>query len=384
MPLRVLLLITRGEPGGAQLHVLELVRALRGEVEYQVVVGDDEWLSGELRALGVAVEVLPSLQRSVDPRADVRTLAALRALIRRVRPHLVHTHSTKAGVLGRLAGRSLGVPVLHTAHAWSFSDGLPWSRRAFAIPVEAALGRVTDRFIAVSEADREVAVRWHVARPDQVEVIHNGIPDVAERAEPAAPEPVVVMVARMAAPKDHRLLLEAVAEVPGLRLRLVGDGPDRPAVEAAVRELGLADRAELLGVRRDVAAILAQAQVCALVSRQEGFPLAVLEGMRAGLPVVASDVGGIREAITDGVHGYLVPRGDKAALRDRLSHLAKSPDLRATMGRAGRNSWDEHFRASVTASRTLAEYAKVANNGAPGTPGPPPRSESRETRTQRP
>ncbi len=373
---RVLVVITRGEPGGAQRHVLELVRGLGAEVEFHVIVGDDDWLSGEVRPFA-QVTVLPTLQRSVDPRADLRTLRALRAAIRDFAPDLVHTHSSKAGVLGRVAARSLGVPTLHTAHAWSFSDGQPPSRVALAVPVEAALGRITDRFIAVSAADEEVALRWHVARPGQVAVIHNGLSDVPERGVPDAAHPVVVMAARMAAPKDHLGLLEAVARVPNLRLRFAGDGPDRPTIEAAVDRLQLRDRVELLGVRDDVPAVLAGAQIAALISRQEGFPLAVLEGMRAGLPVVASDVGGIREAIQDGREGFLVPRGDVVRLCGRLSQLADDPALRRRMGLSARSTWEARFEVSAGLMATRAEYAKLINNGHPAT-------DYRETRTAEP
>ncbi len=223
----MLLGITRGEPGGAQLHVLEIVRGLLELVEFEVVVGDDPFLPAELRALGVTVHVLPELRREIDLGTDRQALAALRALIRSVRPQLVHTHSTKAGVLGRAAAWREGVPSLHTAHAWSFSDGLPKRRVAMAVPVEFLAGRVTDRFIVVSDADRRIARRYRVASDDRIRVVHNGVPDTEWRASPEAPgTPTIAMVARMAAPKDHRLLLRALAriQVP-FQLLLIGDGP---------------------------------------------------------------------------------------------------------------------------------------------------------------
>lgn len=366
--MRVLVVITRGEPGGAQVHVLELLRGLQRFVSFTLALGDEEFLAQEARALGIDVRGIPSLQRSVSPRADVRTVRALAALVREVRPHLVHTHSTKAGLLGRAAARLAGVPALHTAHAWSFSDGLSWGRKAFAVPVEAAAGRITDRFIVVSEADREIALRYHVARPEQVAVVHNGVVDVADRAAPDAPgEPVLTMVARMAAPKDHALLLRAMAESSAaFRLRLVGDGPGRPELERLAGELGIAARVEWVGVSREVPALLAGSSAFALISRQEGFPLAVLEGMRAGLPVIASDVGGIREAVTDGVTGALVPRGDVAALRKTLDRLMSDPVLRRSWGAAGRARFVEAFTVDQMLAHTVAVYRELAAaHGAP-------------------
>lgn len=371
----MLVLITRGEPGGAQVHVRDLVLGLRDRVSFEVGVGDDEFLAQELRAAGVPVHVVPSLQRSVSVGGDVTALRALRALIRSVRPHLVHTHSTKAGLLGRLAARAEGVVAIHTAHAWSFSDGLPLQRKAFAVPVEAAVGRVTRRFLVVSDADRRIALRYHVAREDQLRVVHNGVVDVPGRAVPGAPgEPSVVMVARMAAPKDHALLLRAFAavKVPG-RLVLVGDGPDRPAVEAAVRELGIGGRVRLVGVSNEVARHLAEAQLAALISKQEGFPLVILEAMRAGLPVIASDVGGVREAVEEGVTGTLVARGDEAGLTRALTSLLTSADRRAAMGAEARRVYEERFTVERMLGGVWAAYAELAR--AEGWPAPAVRAE---------
>ncbi len=360
--LRVLVVITRGEAGGAQVHVVDLVTALRDRVDFTVAVGEAGFLPDALGALGVAVHLLPALQREISLGPDLAAVGALRALIRAVRPHLVHTHSTKAGLLGRVAARMEGVPAVHTAHAWSFSDGIPWRRKAMAVPLEAMAGRITARFVVVSAADREVGLRYRVARDAQVRIVHNGVVDSPLRARPDGPEtPVLTMVARMAAPKDHLLLLRALAGVPlPWRLRLVGDGPDRAEVEATIRDLGLGDRVELLGVRRDVAELLAASHIGVLVSRQEGFPLVVLEAMRAGLPVVASDVGGIREAVTPGVTGLLVARGDEAGLRVALTALIADGDLRRRMGDAGRAAYEARFTVGHMVAGTAAVYAELA------------------------
>lgn len=365
---RVLVVITRAEPGGAQGHVLELLRGLGGQFEFALAVGEEESLTRDARALGIDVRVIPSLCRSVDLRADVRTVRALTALIREFRPALVHTHSTKAGVLGRIAARRCRVPVLHTAHAWSFSDGLPWSRVAMAVPVEAVVGRLTDQFIVVSAADREIALRYRIAAPEKFQIVHNGVPDVPLRADPGASmPPVVTMVARMAEPKDYTLLLRAAARsTASFRVRLVGDGPHRPALEKLAEELGLTARVEWVGTSARVAELLSESSVCALISKQEGFPLVVLEAMRAGLPVIASDVGGIREAITDEQEGILVPRGEQGALTAALDRLAASPALRAKMGAAGRARFEQQFTAEHMLAGTSAVYRQVLD--APAAP----------------
>lgn len=356
----VLVVITRAEAGGAQVHVRDLVLGLSDRAAITVAVGEDGFLVDALREQGVPVRVLPDLQREIAARADAGAVRALRRLIREVRPALVHTHSTKAGLLGRLAARSLGVPCIHTAHAWSFSDGLSWKRKAMAIPLEAAVGRVTDRFIVVSEADREIALRYRVATESQVTVVHNGVVDTPHRASPGQGDvPVITMVARLAAPKDPLLLLEALAGVSAsFALRIVGDGPDRPAVQAAVARHGLGDRVTLLGRRMDVPELLAESDVFALVSKQEGFPLAILEAMRAGLPVVASDVGGVREAVRPET-GRLVPRSDTAALQRALSELLSDAALRVSLGAAGRAAYEARFSAARMLDRTFDTWLRV-------------------------
>ena len=252
--------------------------------------------------------------------------------------------------------------MIHTAHAWSFSDGLSWKRRSWAIPVEWLAGRITDRFITVSEADREVGTRWAVARTSQVRVIHNGVEDSAPSACPGEDTvPRIVMVARMAPPKDHTLLLQSLSTVQHpFVLRLVGDGPDRAELEALAGRLNLTDRIEWMGTRSDVGDQLAACHIFALVSRQEGFPLAILEGMRAGLPVVASDVGGIREAVSHQETGFLVPRSDRDALSQAFVQLLSDPSLRSRQGKAGRRVFESRFSSIQMCQATADVYATLA------------------------
>lgn len=356
-----MMVITRSEPGGAQVHLRDLVDGLREELDLCVVSGEPGFLVEACARLGVRAEVEPALVWPISPPQDWRGWRALRRRIRAFAPDLVHTHSSKAGLLGRLAARAEGVPAIHTAHAWSFSDGLPWTRRALAIPPELLVGRQSARIIAVSEADRALARRYRIASEARLRVIHNGVPDVDARARPEAGDPpLLVTVARMQAPKDHALLLGALARVRApWRLRLVGDGPLRPAVEARIDALGLRPRVELLGRRSDVPALLAEAQVALLCSAQEGFPLVVLEAMRAGLPVIASDVGGVAEAVLEGRTGLRVARGDEAGWARALERLLGDPISRAAMGAAGRLRYQERFTVEAMVRATRAVYDEV-------------------------
>lgn len=357
--MRVLVAITRGECGGAQAHVRDLVLGLRDRIDFRLVVGEEEGLAEQLAPM-IPVQVLPALQRELLPRADRAAYKGLEGALRQHRPQLLHTHSTKAGLLGRVAARRVGVPGLHTAHSWAFSEGIRSSRRVAAVLAEAAVGRVTRGVIAVSEHDRDLALRFRVIPRERLRVVHNGVADSPLRARPESGPPVLTMVARFAAPKDHELLLRAAAQVRGeWRLRLVGEGPELEASRLLAQQLGLA-KVEFTGAREDVPELLASSSALLLISRQEGFPLSILEGMRAGLPVLASRVGGVAEAVVAGQTGLLVDRGDQQGLSSALQRLVDEPALRASMGARGRARWEQRFTLDRMLSQTLLAYQEVA------------------------
>lgn len=366
--MKVLYVITRAEYGGGQVHVLDLLRGFRNRCEVALATGEEDYLTREAASLGVPVFVLPHLVHPIRPRDDVRAVRETLAVIRQWRPDLVHAHTSKAGIVGRAAARIAGVPSVFTAHTWAFAEGMGWKRRAVGIVAEKAMALPAARIINVSAANRDLALHYHIAPRRKLAVIHNGVPDGSERASPGnGGEPRIVMVARFAEQKDHGLLMRAFARaaLPG-RLQFIGDGPTRPLVETEARRLGIADRVDFLGARGDVPDVLAQAHIFALATNWEGFPLTILEAMRAGLPVVATAVGGVAEAIVDGVTGYTVPHADEAAFAARLATLLAEPQLRAQMGKAGRERYEQRFTLDIQIERTYQVYL-AATRGAGAT-----------------
>jgi glycosyltransferase involved in cell wall biosynthesis len=361
--MRILYLITRTEPGGAQVHVLDLLRAFKDRAEVHLGVGEEpnKFLIEEARKLGVEVHLLRNLVRSIRPDRDLPALLEVGALVKRLRPHLVHTHTSKAGFLGRLAARVLGVKSLYTAHGWVFAEAVLEGRKRLALTTERFAGRLGDRVITVSHHDRDLALHYRIVPAEKLKVIWNGVPDTPLRARPETHPPRVVMVARFAPPKDHALLLRALA---GLRelpwtLDLVGEGPVLPQAQALAEALGLTERVRFLGARRDVAEVLAGGQVFALASYSEGLPLSVLEAMRSGLPVVATDVGGVKEAVVEGKTGFLVGQGDEAGFRERLAGLLQDPRLRVSLGEAGRKRYEEAFTLERMLRETWQVYEEI-------------------------
>jgi len=359
---RIAYIVTRADPlGGVQIHIRDLAAALQAQGHTPTVItsGTGPFLD-QLRAQNTPAVVLPHLTLPISPLQDLRALLEMRTVLRELRPDLIAAHSSKAGVLGRLAGRSLQIPVVFTAHGWSFTPGIPGAQAAMYRQIERLVGPSATRIITVSEFDRQLALDARIAGTDLGVTGHNGIHDTSRdlRADPAASPVRLIMVARFGAQKDHPTLLHALAGIsdPPWELDLIGDGPLMNRVKSLARTLGISGRVHFLGQRTDVEQILARAQVNLLVSNWEGFPLSILEAMRAGLPVVASAVGGVDESVRDGETGYLLARGDVESLRDRITRLLSSPALRLSLGAAGRLRYEQEFLLSHSVRKTLAVY----------------------------
>lgn len=363
--MNIAFLSTRSDAvGGAQVHVRDLCLALQGSGhEVVVLLGGEGPVTDDFRTRGIPYRSLKFLDRPINPFRDGRALLEVRAALRDVRPDLLSAHSAKARWLGGVAARGLGTRVLFTAHGWPFADGVR-PKAAFAYRLaERTVAPFARRIITVSEYDRRLALAYRVAPPEKLITVHNGMPTLGRDylATPAQDPPRLVMVARFEAQKDHATLLRALAELKAhlWQLDLVGDGPLMGDTRALAHQLGLDERVRFLGARRDVAALLSAAQIFLLVSNWEGFPRSILEAMRAGLPVVASNVGGVAEAVLDGETGLLVARGDAPALRRSLERLLGSPTTRAQFGQSGLDRFQNHFTFGRMLEKTESIYRDI-------------------------
>ena len=357
----VVLVITKGEAGGAQTHVLELCRALQHRVRFTVVIGGDESrsvLGQGLTALGIAVLALPSLQNSLNPLKVLASVRTLLAHLRTLQPDVMHAHSAVAGVIARLAGKIGQFPVVYTVHGFGFKPQAPWLIRTNAWLAEAALAAWTTRMVCVSAYEKELASQLPM-QPDRVSVVHNAIGDVPWRSNLQADAPQLVMVARMAAPKRPDLLVAALALLAqqGLRpaTRFLGGGPDLGAHQKAAAGM---PHIEFLGDVGQVAERLAQHQIFVLLSDHEGLPMSILEAMRAGMAIVASRLPGIEELLTDGDNALLVPNAPQAVAQALQTLLADAP-LRQRLGRAARARYEAQFQPEAMAAPVLAIYQQA-------------------------
>ncbi len=364
--MRIAYVVTRADAvGGASIHVRDMARAMRefGH-EAMVLVGGEGPVTADLAAAGVPYQPLRFLLRSVHPSRDLRAVGELRTAVRSFRPDLISLHTAKAGWVGRIAATSLGIPALYTPHGWPFGERFgPISRFGFGL-LEKSISRHAAAIVCVCQYEKSLAVRQGMTDHGRLRVIHNGVQDVATSllADPAASPVRLVSVARLEAPKDHRTLLRALSllQQEQWTLDLVGDGPLEGELKSLTRELGLSERVNFLGYQRDPAGRLACGHVFVLATRSEAFPRSVLEAMRAGLPVVASRVGGIPEAVSQGVEGLLVPPGEIEDLAAALRRLLRAPALRRELGARARRAYESRFRFERMAETTLALYREFA------------------------
>ena len=361
--IRVAHVITQLELGGAQQNTLYTCGHLDpARFEVMLVSGEEGPLDAEARALPhVRTAFLPAMGRLVRPHRDLQAWAQLVRLFRAARPHIVHTHSSKAGILGRMAAVAAGVPrVVHSIHGFAFHAGQSPVVRGAYVSAERAAARVTSRFIAVSRANRREGIERGLFAPDRCVVVRSGVDLARFRGAGAragelrrelglAPEtPLVGMIACLKpqkAPSDFvDVASRVLASLPEATFVLAGDGEMRADVEKAIAQVPRGpERIRLLGWRRDTDRILADVDLLLLTSRWEGLPRVVPEAMAASRPVVATAVDGTPEAVTEGETGYLAPPGDCAALADRTLRLLTQPALRRRMGEAGRArsaEWD--------------------------------------------
>jgi glycosyltransferase involved in cell wall biosynthesis len=366
---RILILITLAETGGAQSYVAALVPALAARCDVLVAAHGEGPLVDAARDAGARFVALRHVRRPLHPARDLAGLFELVALIRRARPDIVHVNSSKAGVLGRMAALLAGRPItVFTVHGWAFKaySGVP---SALYRSADRLMARATTTTICVTETERAAGLAARTCIADRTVVIPNAVDvDAAPRSRHDGEPPRIVTVGRLAWPKDPLTLVRALARVRGspFSALIVGDGPDRSGVEAEVRELGLESAVHLGGPRSDVPDLLARSDVFVLSSRSEGGPISILEAMAAGLPVVASDVGGVSELVVEGATGLLVPAGDPAALAAALERLLADPELRRRLGAAGRERARQRFDVSALRSAHLELYAReLARRGVP-------------------
>jgi glycosyltransferase involved in cell wall biosynthesis len=382
-PIRVLHIITRLIVGGAQENTLLSVEGLDRLAEYEVtlVTGVDNGPEGDL--LGRArrttrLVIVPELGRSINPLSDVVAFYKLYRVIRTGRYHIVHTHSSKAGVLGRLAAKLAGTPiVVHTLHSLVFHDYQPWLVNRLWWAVKMLCAPLTDHFISVSSVISQKAIAAGIGRPEKFTTIYSGmeldwfldskVDPAAVRREFGIPEgaPVVGKIARLFSLKGHDQLLDAAPEIvrrhPNVRFLLIGDGLLYEHLRSRAREAGILDNLVFAGLipRERIPEMIAGMDVVVHTSLREGLARVLPQALAMGKPCVSFDLDGAPEVVIPGETGFLVKPGDVRELADAISELLANPQLRTRMGEAGRHRVDPAFRAETMVEQIASVYQSL-------------------------
>ena len=375
-PYNLLYVITKLELGGAQTQLLSLAGGINKRVFHAGVSASPGILSRAFASLDrVTIENTRFLVRPIHIIKDICALAELALLMRRRGIHLVHTHSSKAGIIGRIAARLAGVPVvIHTVHGWSFNDYQRCPVKELYIFLERVCAKFTDAIITVSEHDKAKGIVSGIGTTDKYELIRYGIDFSLYPARDKGylsrafglreSDKVVSMVGcfkPQKAPLDFlKVAVLTLGKFPGAKFLLVGDGKMRPVIERAVFDRGLQGKVILAGWRDDLPELLAGTDIFALTSLWEGLPISVLEALKSGVPVVATDTGGIKELVSEGVNGYIVPRGDIQEMSRHICDLLRDDDLRLRLaGNAARSLGSEYSREKMLLNTQSLYDAKL-------------------------
>jgi len=356
--IKILRIIARLNIGGPALHVIILNSELdSGRYVSQLVTGIESPAEGNMYDVaeekGVHPIVIDALGREIFFKEDFRALIKLIRLINIEKPDIVHTHTAKAGTLGRIAAKLTGVPVIiHTFHGHVFHSYFGFFKSKFFLWLERLLAKFTNVIITVGEQQRREIIQYKVAEQEKVVSIPLGLdlkPFVNTKTDPnllrrelSLPRQTLLVgiVARLVPIKNHLCFLESARLIlqnfDNVRFLIIGDGELRTYLEQKTRDLGLESRVIFMGFQHDLVKIYASLDIVTLSSFNEGLPVALIEAMAAGKPVISTNVGGVGDLILDGDNGLLVPSNDPAALAEAILYLLRNPERRKMMGGAGK------------------------------------------------
>lgn len=368
--MKIVYIITRSDVlGGASVHVLDLAKGMISQGhEVHILVGGTGIFTEELKKNNVNFSSLKNLKREISLSHDILGFWEIKKHLKQLKPNVVHCHSSKAGLLGRLAAKSLDLPVVFTAHGWSFTEGISPIKQKIYVNVEKFLINFSDHIITVSDFDRIYGFNFGVGSPNKVTTVHNGIPiqDLQnKKVKQGDDEPCkVIMVARFDDQKDQITLIKALGLLKNKNwvMEFIGSGPTLERCKQEVEKLGLEDKIKFLGQQRNVQDFLNNSDIFVLSTNYEGFPLTILEAMRAKLPVIATNVGGNNESIINNETGFLIKKNDAHDLSKALSTLIDDRGLVLNMGECGYNRFIENFTHELMLKKILKIYLDVVTS----------------------
>lgn len=366
--LKICYIITLPDLGGAQTYVkIILENSARYNIEPVLMTGREGWLTEQSRQLGIKTVIIKDMVREISPLRDIKAAWVIYNQLKKIKPDLVHCNSSKAGIVGRFAASLAGVPAIFTAHGWAFTDGVESKKRYLYRTIENIAGYMTKQIICVSDYDRQLGIRKLPAHAKKMVTIHNAITDDAPvrdwEKHPLGKKINCIVVARFSPQKRNIKLLYLLRQMLDMNMNVtmtfIGDGPDLSHAKTEAAKLNLHNAVIFRGARSDVPQLLPRYDVFVLLSNWEGFPISILEAMRAALPVIASDVGGVKEAVEEGKSGWLIDENEKKFIEVFQRIISNDISL-SKSGNEGRILYKNRFTTARMMDRIVQIYLENA------------------------
>ena len=357
--IKILYITTWSDLGGVAIYILELIKGLDKSIEPYFIMNSEGYLSEELGKLGFKNNIffVPMTNSILDLKTHINSNLRTLKIIKKIKPDIIHCNSMTGGIVGRICGFITKTPVIFTAHGWTFSGGYSTPLIIFYKILELFLAFLTKKIICVSEHDRQIALKVMPFFKDKLIMIHNGISDISTECYKknfSKNELKIIMVTRFSWPKKPNDLIIAVKELndEGLKIKLdlYGYGKKQTEVENLIKECNCPN-INLKGMAKNPEFILKNYDLYALISDKEGLPIGIIEALRAGLPILISNVGGCSELINN--NGYLVEKGNLNNLKNKLRILYNKIDTLEQLGHNSRLLYESEFMANKMIEKTF-------------------------------
>lgn len=364
--MKILYFITRSDTvGGAQIHVRDLALSMiKAGHQVTVVVGGKGIYYDLLKKNNIPVISIMNLKRKVDFFSDCKVIISFYNILKTLKPEVISLHSVKSGLIGRLSSFLYRKSkVIYTAHGWSHIRTALGRKKQFYIFIERWLQAVSDKVITVCDVDRDYAIEEIKIPQHKLKTIHNGMHDLLPKKNKINTITKFITVARFQEPKDYKTLIKAFELLPttSWQLDIVGDGPDFNEINSIVLKSKIKNNVKFLGRSDDVSKLLENSNVFILISNSEGFPRSILEAMRASLPIIATNVGGVCESVKNNKNGFVIPVKSPEILCSKIKSFIDSPTLIDEFSRKSRLYYEAKFTFDKLYKSTTELYIEVLN-----------------------
>ena len=365
MQTKILYILTKPDLGGVSKYLLELINCFPENFEPYFIMSCPGYFSEELEKLGYKKNIffVPMTNSIINLPLHIKSNIETFNIIRKIKPDLIHCNSTTGGIVGRICGTLTFKPVIFTAHGWAFTDGISKSKQIFYKCLETLLAFFTKKVICVSDYDNKLA--QNIMPKNKLITIHNGIADVEViyKKENFSDDKLrMIMISRFCPQKDPYTLINAVGELgnSNIELDLYGYGEELSAVLDTIQKYS-GQNIQYKGEIFNVTSVLKNYDVYCLISNWEGLPIGIIEALRAGMPVIVSDVGGCSEEVVDGENGFVIPRKDKEKLKEKIKFLYVNKPLLAEFSKKSCRLYESEFTADKMCQKTFKLYEEILN-----------------------